>query len=104
MRALRCDAEASVPLRSYAWFVSRDRLCLRCAVGIFVRDSLTGPAVTARGCDGRRDRLPCDNGIQDQQDRQVLENAVKVIYDKETDTLSIILRAGKVAESDEAQP
>jgi uncharacterized protein YuzE len=29
---------------------------------------------------------------------------VKVIYDKETDTLSIILRAGKVAESDEAQP
>jgi uncharacterized protein YuzE len=29
---------------------------------------------------------------------------VKVIYDKETDTLSIILRAGKVAESDEARP
>jgi uncharacterized protein YuzE len=29
---------------------------------------------------------------------------VKVIYDKETDTLSIILRPGKVAESDEAQP
>jgi uncharacterized protein YuzE len=28
---------------------------------------------------------------------------VKVIYDKETDTLSIILRKGKVAESDEAQ-
>ncbi len=26
---------------------------------------------------------------------------MKVIYDKETDTLSIILRAGKVAESDE---
>jgi uncharacterized protein YuzE len=26
---------------------------------------------------------------------------VKVIYDKETDTLSIILRQGKVAESDE---
>jgi uncharacterized protein YuzE len=32
-----------------------------------------------------------------------LENAVKVIYDKETDTLSIILRSGKVVESDEAQ-
>jgi uncharacterized protein YuzE len=29
---------------------------------------------------------------------------VKVIYDKETDTLSIILRPGRVAESDEAQP
>ncbi len=29
---------------------------------------------------------------------------MKVIYDKETDTLSIILRAGKVVESDEAQP
>ncbi len=29
---------------------------------------------------------------------------MKVIYDKETDILSIILRPGKVAESDEAQP
>jgi uncharacterized protein YuzE len=29
---------------------------------------------------------------------------VKVIYDKETDTLSIILRPGKVAESDEPRP
>jgi YD repeat-containing protein len=29
---------------------------------------------------------------------------VKVIYDKETDTLTLILRPGKVAESDEAQP
>ena len=28
---------------------------------------------------------------------------MKVIYDKVTDTLSIILRSGKVAESDEAQ-
>ncbi len=36
--------------------------------------------------------------------RERLENAVKVIYDKETDTLSIILRPGKVAESDEARP
>jgi len=37
---------------------------------------------------------------------QVLEDAVKVIYDKETDTLSIILRPGKVkvAESDEPRP
>jgi YD repeat-containing protein len=33
-----------------------------------------------------------------------LENAVKVIYDQETDTLSIILTDGKVAESDEARP
>jgi uncharacterized protein YuzE len=29
---------------------------------------------------------------------------MKVIYDKETDTLSIVLRSGKVAESDEARP
>jgi len=29
---------------------------------------------------------------------------VKVIYDKDTDTLSIILRPGKVAESDEPRP
>jgi YD repeat-containing protein len=29
---------------------------------------------------------------------------VKIIYDKDTDTLSIILRAGRVAESDEPQP
>jgi YD repeat-containing protein len=29
---------------------------------------------------------------------------MKLIYDKETDTLSIILRPGKVAESDEARP
>lgn len=35
------------------------------------------------------------------QGSQVLEIAVKVIYDKETDTLSIILRDGKVAQSDE---
>jgi uncharacterized protein YuzE len=28
---------------------------------------------------------------------------MKVIYDKETDTLSIVLRDGKVAESDEAR-
>ena len=28
---------------------------------------------------------------------------MKVIYDKETDTLSIILRAGKVTESDETR-
>ena len=29
---------------------------------------------------------------------------MKVIYDKETDTLSIILREGSVAESDEPSP
>lgn len=29
---------------------------------------------------------------------------MKVIYDKETDALSIILRDGKIAESEEAQP
>jgi uncharacterized protein YuzE len=29
---------------------------------------------------------------------------MKLIYDKETDTLSIILRSGRVAESDEPRP
>lgn len=29
---------------------------------------------------------------------------MKIIYDKETDTMSIILREGKVAESDEPRP
>jgi uncharacterized protein YuzE len=29
---------------------------------------------------------------------------MKVIYDKESDTLSLILRPGKVADSDETQP
>jgi uncharacterized protein YuzE len=29
---------------------------------------------------------------------------MKIVYDKEADTLSIILRLGRVAESDEAQP
>jgi uncharacterized protein YuzE len=29
---------------------------------------------------------------------------MKTIYDKETDTLSILLRTGKVAESDEPRP
>ncbi|MDA0833988.1 MAG: DUF2283 domain-containing protein [Planctomycetota bacterium] len=29
---------------------------------------------------------------------------MKVIYDKETDTLSIIFRKGKIAESDEPRP
>lgn len=28
---------------------------------------------------------------------------MKIIYDRETDTLSIILRAGKIAESDEVR-
>src|SRR5437879_11578698 len=32
--------------------------------------------------------ISCSNRIQDQQSRQVLENAVKVIYDKETDALN----------------
>ena len=48
--------------------------------------------------------VSCGDGLQDEQGRQVLEEPVKVIYDKESDTLSIILRAGKVAESDEARP
>ena len=44
------------------------------------------------------------NCVQDEQNRQILEGAVKVIYDRETDTLSIILRKGSVVESDEPRP
>ena len=40
---------------------------------------------------------------QTKQGRYILETAMKAIYDRETDTLSIILRDGKVAESDEAR-
>lgn len=29
---------------------------------------------------------------------------MKIIYDKETDTLSILLQTGKIAESDEVRP
>src|SRR5438105_4156827 len=49
-------------------------------------------------------RLSCRHRLQDQQDRQVLEDAMKVIYDKETDTLSIILAKGAIVESDEVRP
>jgi uncharacterized protein YuzE len=35
---------------------------------------------------------------------ELLAIAVKVIYDREMDTLSIIFREGKVAESDEQRP
>jgi uncharacterized protein YuzE len=44
------------------------------------------------------------DGLQDQQSQEILEGRLmKVIYDRETDTLSIILRPGKVADSDEAR-
>jgi len=33
-----------------------------------------------------------------------LETTMKVIYDKETDTLSIIMRTGSVSESEEPRP
>jgi YD repeat-containing protein len=42
--------------------------------------------------------------VKSPEDHAVLEDAVKVIYDKDTDTLSIILRLGKVAESDQPHP
>src|SRR5438093_2573786 len=54
--------------------------------------SRTPPHAASRGGEGASRRIPCRDGVQDQQGRQVLEDAVKVIYDKETDTLSIILR------------
>src|SRR5262249_40509210 len=59
---------------------------------------------SSRYCQRGHGRIPRGDGLQDQQGCQVLENAMKVIYDKETDTLSIILRPGKVAESDEPSP
>jgi uncharacterized protein YuzE len=51
-----------------------------------------------------RFEMTCGDGIQNKQDHQILEDTLKVIYDKETDTLSIIFRDGKVAESDEPRP
>jgi uncharacterized protein YuzE len=48
--------------------------------------------------------VSCGDRLQDEPGRQVLENAVKVINDKEKNTLSILLRSGKVAESDETHP
>src|SRR5207244_3271666 len=62
------------------------------------------PPAPACDCQGRRARLPCSDRVQNEQSGQVLEIVVKVIYDKVTDTLSIILRDGKIAESDEARP
>src|SRR5207302_10879974 len=59
---------------------------------------------TARDYQGRRHRVPCSDCLQDQQTCQILEIDMKIIYDKETDTLSIILRRGKIAESDEPRP
>jgi uncharacterized protein YuzE len=41
---------------------------------------------------------------KNERGRQILETTVKVIYDKDTDTLSIILRPGEVAESEEPRP
>jgi YD repeat-containing protein len=38
------------------------------------------------------------------QPTPTLEDTVKVVYDNETDTLSIILRDGRIAESDEPRP
>src|SRR5438128_2864471 len=52
----------------------------------------------------RRRGIRSADVIQDESGGPILENAMKVIYDRETDTLSIILRRGKVAESDEARP
>jgi hypothetical protein len=36
--------------------------------------------------------------------RSTREDTVKVLYEKETDTLSIVLRPGKVADSDAPRP
>ncbi len=40
--------------------------------------------------------------MQNKQDKKVLV-AMKIVYDRETDTLSIILRPGKVMQSDEVR-
>jgi uncharacterized protein YuzE len=42
--------------------------------------------------------------VLDEQDRQAQEQAMKGVYDPQTDTLTIELTAGKVAESDESRP
>jgi uncharacterized protein YuzE len=42
--------------------------------------------------------------LSDQQDLEVLEDGMKVDYDAETDTLTVVFRRAKVAESDEDKP
>lgn len=48
------------------------------------------------------DTVSRHHGLQDEQCMQ--ERTVKVIYDKETESLSKILMKGKVVESDEPYP
>src|SRR5277367_2756451 len=49
---------------------------------------------TARNCH----RMP------DQQDREILERRMKVVYDPEVDVLSVLLSDAPIAESDQAKP
>jgi uncharacterized protein YuzE len=55
---------------------------------------------------GRRQRGPRrgGDGVPYQQDRQIHEKLMKVIYDPEVDVLRIILNSAAVAESDEDKP
>src|SRR5712692_5783212 len=75
-----------------------------------VRRGLTEAAVleVARAPEQRLAVRPGrENGgyrIPDQQDRKILEQRMKVNYDKKTDTLTVIFRDVPVAESDEDKP
>jgi uncharacterized protein YuzE len=60
--------------------------------------STAGDCRRGRGSQSGRDGLP------DQQDQQVLENAMKVTYDPEVDVLRIVFRDAPVEESDEDKP
>lgn len=46
----------------------------------------------------------CCNGVSHQQDRKILESAMKVTYDPEVDVLRILFRDAPIDESDEDKP
>src|SRR5580700_7799887 len=59
-------------------------------------------SVACRG--GGRTRACDHHPLPDQQDRQVLEHQMKVVYDPEVDVLSVLLSDAPVAESDQDKP
>src|SRR5712692_2273306 len=69
---------------------------LRAARRYTVSPAGSGGRGSGRGNGGYR--------IPDQQDRKILEQRMKVNYDKKTDTLTVIFRDVPVAESDEDKP
>src|SRR5258708_1510284 len=58
---------------------------------------------SCRQANAPRPGKPSCNALRKPSKIQQVLGTMKVIYDRETDTLSIILRPGKVAESDEVR-